>query len=211
MMSAMSSTQRRILLVDDDPITLELIRLTLQNAGYQTLEATSGHDALALAQQIHPDLALLDAVMPGMSGIELARHLREETDVPFMFVSSSQEIEIIRQATEHGAIGYLLKPFDVAQIVPAVEAALAGAVEIKKLRRSEGDLTNALNAGRETSMAVGLLMAKFKTDRDTAFEVLRTYSRSNRCKISEVASRLLAAEEMFNHFNDLFLKQSHSS
>lgn len=207
-MNTLSMPQRRILLVDDEPMTLAIIRLALQNAGYQTIEATSGQDALVLAQQLRPDLALLDAVMPGMSGIELAKHLHEEIHVPFMFVSGSGEVEIVRQATEHGAVGYLLKPFDVAQIVPAVEAALARADEIKQLRRSESDLTTALNAGRETSMAVGILMAKFKTDRNTAFEVLRAYSRSNRCKINDVANRLLAAEEMLNHFNELFSKHS---
>ncbi len=207
-MSSTAIPQRRILLVDDEPMTLAVIRLALQNAGYETIEATTGEDALVLAQQVQPDLALLDALMPGMSGLELARHLQEETHVPFMFVSGASEVKMVREATEHGAVGYLLKPFDVAQIVPAVEAALARADEIKQLRRSEIDLTTALNASRETSMAVGLLMTKFKTDRNNAFEVLRAYSRSHRCKINDVANRLLAAEEMFNHFNDIFTRHT---
>ena len=121
-----------------------------------------------------------------------------------MFISAHAEAEIVKQATEHGAVGYLLKPFDIAQIIPAFEAALGRADEIKRLRSSEANLTIALSAGREASMAVGLLMAKFGADRDTAFEVLRAYSRSNRCKLNDVAESLLSAEEMFISFKVLF-------
>lgn len=205
-MNALASVQRRILLVDDDPSMIETLRLILSLAGFEIIEASTGAEALSLAQQLQPDLALLDAVMPGMSGIDLAKHLHDETNVPFMFVSSSIEDKIVKQATAHGAVGFLVKPFDVAQIVPAVNAALARADEIKRLRRSENELSTALSAARETSMAVGLLMSKYKSDRDTSFEILRSYSRSHRCKIHEVAKQLLEAEELLNGFDKLFSK-----
>lgn len=205
-MLAQPKPARRILIVDDEPLIRTTIGLALRNAGYELAEAGSGQEALCLATEFQPDLALLDAMMPGMSGIELAKRLQTETDIPFMFISANAETEIVKQATEHGAVGYLLKPFDLAQIVPAVEAALGRAEEIKGLRRNEINLTTALNASRETSMAVGLLMAKFHTDRDTAFELLRAYSRSNRCKMNEVAVNLLEAEELFSRFAALFSK-----
>lgn len=207
-MFAKSTAKRRVLLVDDEPLTLAVIGQVLRNAGYETAEAGSGEAALNLAMEFHPDLALLDVVMSGMTGLELARRLQAETDIPFMFISANAEVEIVKQASEYGAVGYLLKPFDIAQIIPAFEAALSRADEIRRLRSSESNLTIALNSGRETSMAVGLLMAKFDTDRHTAFEVLRAYSRSNRCKMNEVAESLLAAEEMFNSFKSLFSKQN---
>jgi response regulator NasT len=205
-MLAQPKPARRILIVDDEPLIRTTIGLALRNAGYELAEAGSGQEALRRATEFQPDLALLDAMMPGMSGIELAKRLQTETDIPFMFISANAETEIVKQATEHGAVGYLLKPFDLAQIVPAVEAALGRAEEIKGLRRNEINLTTALNASRETSMAVGLLMAKFHTDRDTAFELLRAYSRSNRCKMNEVAVNLLEAEELFSRFAALFSK-----
>jgi len=205
-MFAKSTAKRRVLLVDDEPLILATIGQVLRNAGYETAEAGSGEDALKIALEFHPDLALLDVVMTGMTGLELARHLQTETSVPFMFISANAEVEIVKQASEYGAVGYLLKPFDIAQIIPAFEAALSRADEIRRLRSSETNLTIALNSGRETSMAVGLLVAKFGTDRHTAFEVLRAYSRSNRCKMNEVAENLLAAEEMFNSFKILFSK-----
>jgi response regulator NasT len=207
-MLAKSTAKRRVLLVDDEPLILATIGQVLRNAGYETAEAASGEDALKVAQEFDPDLALLDVIMSGMTGLELAKRLQAETDIPFMFISANAEVEIVKQASEYGAVGYLLKPFDIAQIIPAFEAALGRADEIRRLRSSEANLTIALNSGRETSMAVGLLMAKFGSDRHTAFEVLRAYSRSNRCKMNEVAEDLLAAEEMFNSFNALFSKQS---
>lgn len=195
--------QRHILLVDDDGITCDLLTHILQHAGYATSTASTAEAALVAIAGSEPDLALLDVCMPGMSGVELARRLQAETSVPFMFLSSSKDMALIRQATEYGAVGYLAKPFDHAQIVPAVEAALGRADEIRQLRRSEANLTAALAAGRETSMAVGLLMAKFQTDRNTAFEVLRDYARANRTKINEVAQDLLAAEEKLNVFRSM--------
>lgn len=206
-MPAKSSTKRRVLLVDDEPLILATIGQVLRNAGYETAEADSGEAAQNIALEFQPDLALLDVILTGMSGLDLARFLKAETDIPFMFISASAEVEIVRQATEYGAVGYLLKPFDIAQIIPAFEAALSRADEIRRLRNSENNLTIALNSGRETSMAVGLLMAKFGADRHTAFEVLRAYSRSNRSKMNEVAENLLAAEEMLNTFKALFSKQ----
>ena len=206
-MSADSEIKRRVLLVDDDPITLATIAQILKKAGYETAQAGSGKEALSIAAEFYPDLALLDVMMAGMSGIELGKLLQQHGNIPFMFISAHAETEIIKQATDNGAVGYLLKPFDVAQVLPAFEAALGRADDIKRLRSSEANLTVALNASRETAMAVGLLMMKFGVDRQVAFEGLRTYARSNRCKINEVAESLLAAEELASKFRKLFAEE----
>jgi two-component system, response regulator PdtaR len=203
-MTSPSAGKRRVLLVDDDPITLAAINQLLVQAGYETAMADSGDVALSMAAGFQPDLALLDVMMTGMSGIELAKRLQETGNVPFMFISASAEAEIVRQATENGAVGYLLKPFDVAQVLPAFEAALGRADDIRRLRNSEANLTVALNSSRETSMAVGLLMVRFGVNRDLAFDVLRSYARSNRQKINDVAESLLSAEEMLSSFKQLF-------
>jgi response regulator NasT len=191
---------RHILLVDDDELTLDLLSHLLAQAGYVTTRAVSGEMALEIAVRNEPDLALLDVMMPGMSGIDLAARLQAETSVPFMFLSGHGNAETVKRASECGAVGYLLKPFQAAQVMPAIEAALARADEIKKLRRAEVNLTAALAAGRETSIAVGLLMAKCQTDRQTAFEVLRDRARSQRRKLSEVAQELIEAQELINSF-----------
>lgn len=205
-MPAARALQRRLLLVDDDPMLLTLLSTMLRHAGYETVQATSAEEALPIARQEDPDLALLDINLPGMSGLDLAARLTAETAVPFMFLSVLDDGDAVKKAAAYGAVGYLVKPIEAAQVSPAVEAALARADDIRRLKRSEINLTAALAAGRETSMAVGLLMARFQTDRDTAFEVLRDHARSHRRKINEVANELLKAEETLNAFRPSFLE-----
>ena len=197
-MSTPPPIKRRILIVDDDTLLLTFLAEVLGRAGYETVTASSAEEAIRKVEANEPDLAMLDITMPGMSGLELARHLKEGTSVPFMFLSAIGDAESARQAAAHGAVGYVVKPVTPERLLPAFEAALARADEIRQLRRTELNLNAALAAGRETSLAVGLLMGKFQTDRNTAFEVLRDHARSSRRKINEVADQLLAAEEVLN-------------
>lgn len=197
-MTPVPAAKRRILIVDDDPHLLQFLTEVIGHAGYDTVTAGSGEEALQVVAKGEPDMALLDITMPGMSGLELAGKLKESTSVPFMFLSAVGDSESARQAAAHGAVGYLVKPVDAARLMPAFEAGLARADDIRQLRRTETNLNAALAAGRETSLAVGLLMGKFQTDRNTAFEVLRDHARSSRRKINEVADQLLAAEEVLN-------------
>lgn len=197
-MNAAPAPKRCILIVDDDPILLQYLAEVLGHAGYDTVSASSGEEALQQIGAREPDMALLDITMPGMTGLELARHLNQTTTVPFMFLSAIGDSESAKQAAAYGAVGYLVKPVDAERLMPAFAAGLARADEIRQLRRTETNLNAALAAGRETSLAVGLLMGKFQTDRNTAFEVLRDHARSSRRKINEVADQLLAAEETLN-------------
>jgi DNA-binding response OmpR family regulator len=202
-----TAAKRRILIVDDDPLLLQFLTEVISHAGYDTVTASSGENALAIVSRGEPDMALLDITMPGMSGLELAARLKEATTVPFMFLSAIDDAETARQAAAHGAVGYLVKPVDAAHLMPAFEAGLARADDIRQLRRTETNLNAALAAGRETSLAVGLLMGKFQTDRNTAFEVLRDHARSSRRKINEVADQLLAAEETLNSLHTGFAQR----
>ena len=203
-MSASPAAKRRILIVDDDPLLLTFLTEVIGHAGYDTVSASSAEQARGVVAAGEPDLALLDITLPGMTGLELAARLKAETSVPFMFLSAVEDSESARQAAAHGAVGYLVKPVDAARLMPAFEAGLARADDIRQLRRTEVNLNAALVAGRETSLAVGLLMGKFQTDRNTAFEVLRDHARSSRRKINEVADQLLAAEETLNSLHAAF-------
>jgi response regulator NasT len=206
-MSSPVPPRRLILLVDDDPLLLEYLSTVLGHAGYDTLTATSAAEALQRVAEREADiaLALLDVTMPGMSGLDLARRLKDHTSVAFMFLSSVDDAETARQAASHGAVGFVVKPVDAARLLPAFESALARADEIRQLRRTEANLNAALAAGRETSLAVGLLMTRFQTDRNTAFEVLRDHARSSRRKVNEVAEQLVSAEELLNRLHGAFV------
>ena len=187
--------QWHILVVDDDRLVLAALCEGLRNAGYRVTGCASPQDALAVAARDAPDLALLDMRMPGMDGIELGRRLREQGRIPFLYLSAYGEQKIVKQAVEEGALGYLVKPLDIQQIVPSIEAALTRAREIGALRRNEEQLSTALAGNREISMAVGLLMMRDRMNREQAFEVLRGNARAQRRSIADVAGELLSSAE----------------
>ncbi len=193
-----------ILLVDDDAVTLTLLSTCLERAGYPVMTATSGSAALAAVAEKQPALAMLDIDMPGMSGLELAIQLKKKYELAFMFLSAISDTDIIETAVEYGAVGYMLKPVELPKLLPVLKAALARADEIQQLKKSESSLNNALASGRDTSMAIGVLMARYQVDRHTAFEVMRGQARSQRKSLNELANQILEAEECLNQFQSAF-------
>ncbi|MDM5181217.1 response regulator [Massilia sp. DJPM01] len=192
--------KRSLLLVDDDVLILGILNRVLTLGGYEVRVATSGPMALELLAHgaPAPDLALLDVSMPGMSGLELAQHLQAYGAIAVMFLSAEDDQATVRAAIDGGAVGYLVKPIDITRIVPSVQAGLARADELRELRGSESRLTLALQQGREVGMAVGILMERNKTDRETAFRALREHARSHQRKLNDVADDILQATEVLN-------------
>lgn len=199
----------RILIADDDRLILSTLGQGLRDAGYEVFEATDGKAAVNLCESEHPDLAILDIRMPGMTGVEAAHLIRQSTDVPFMFLSAYSEKEVVKLAVDEGALGYLVKPVDIPQLIPSIEAALARAHELSALRKTEHSLNSALKTGREVSMAVGLIMERYRLTRNTAFEVLRRYARENRFKIGRAAEDLLNAADALSISEDILSKAVH--
>jgi two-component system, response regulator PdtaR len=181
-----------IMIVDDDRLVLAALSRGLKDAGYRVSAAANGEDAYAITMRDPPDLALLDMRMPGMNGIELGRRLRER--VPFLYLSAYGDEDTVRDGVAQGALGYLVKPLDIAQILPTVQAALARAAEIRALHEKETQLMTALATNRETAMAVGLLMERKRLDREQAFELLRARARSARRSVQELARDLLSGK-----------------
>lgn len=196
-MIATAAAMPHILLVDDDRLILATLGNGLRRAEYSVSEANSGEEALRLAEERKPDLALLDMRMPGMSGIELAQRLTG-MGIPFIFLSAYSDEPLVKNAAERGALGYLVKPLDVPQIIPSIEAALGRAREIRELRETEEQLSSALEADRETSVAVGILMERRGLDRQEAFETLRTSARAQRRKLKDLAAEIVKAAEVIN-------------
>jgi len=115
----------RILVVDDDRLVLAMVTHGLAQAGFEIIDADNGDDAILLAREHKPDLALLDIRMEGKSGLDVAAYLREHLQIPFMFLSAFTDEETLKQVKALGAVAYLVKPLDIRQIVPAVEEAFA--------------------------------------------------------------------------------------
>lgn len=180
-----------ILLVEDDRLVLHTLARGLRDAGYRILEADSGEIAMQLCSDNRPDLALLDMRLPGMSGIDFARWLKTTLGLPFLFLSAYNDSETVVSAAELGALGYLVKPLDVPQVLPAIRTALQRAAEIQKLHQAELDLGTALKTSRSISMAIGLLMQLNGTGADETFDALRAYCRSNRKRMIDVADQVV--------------------
>jgi diguanylate cyclase (GGDEF)-like protein len=150
--AAEDNRRRCILTVDDDRVLLAVLYIGMRNAGYDIIQATSAEDALEAIKDRTPDLAILDICIPGgMSGLELAKRLRQTTTIPFMFLSSHRGVDVVREAALNGAVGYLVKPVNMMHIIPAVEAALVRAAEIRQLQKIGAELSSALAHGRKAS------------------------------------------------------------
>lgn len=180
-----------ILLVEDDRLVLHMLATGLQAAGLDVQAADSGEKAMLLCADHRPDIALLDMNLPGMSGIDFAKWLKTVAYVPFLFLSAYNDEKTINAAAELGALGYLIKPLDVSQILPSIHTALKRAEEIRKLQQTETDLNTALKTSRSISMAIGLLMQRFATAPDETFEALRAWCRSNRRRMGDVAEQII--------------------
>lgn len=184
-----------LLIADDDRLVLATLAEGLRRAGHTVLEAADGDEAIQLACTRRPDLAILDVRMPGRDGLGVAQWLREHTDVPFLFLSAYGDASVVIEAVESGALGYLVKPLDVEQILPSIDAALVRGRELNALLEEEAQLTAALRLNRQVSMAVGILMARDRVNEQEAFNRLRTEARSQRRKLSDLAVELVQSAE----------------
>ena len=191
----------KILVVDDDRLVLATLAHGLAQAGHEVIDADNGDDAILLAHQHRPDLALLDIRMQGKSGFDVAAYLREHTQVPFMFLSAFSDPQTVAQVQALGAVAYLVKPLDIGQILPVVEAALANL----QTRRAEAavaavvvatDLPPDAAAGPETLIATGIFMQRFSLPRAAALERLQRLAATERRTLDEQAQRVLEAVEM---------------
>lgn len=131
--------------------------------------------------------------MPGRNGLELASRLRELDHIPFILLTATGEAQTVDRGTSAGALAYLVKPVDVPQLVPAIEAALARAAELSELREVRRQLQAALDMDRETNVAIGIVMVQRGLGRREAFEFLRRTARSQRRKLVDLAREVIRA------------------
>ena len=181
-----------LLLVDDDRLILATLSSGLQDMGYQVSTAESVDDAEALLTGgLRPDLAIVDVRMPGRDGLQLADRLRNLDHIPFLMFSAFSDTQTVERASGFGALGYLVKPLDVVQMRPSIEAALQRAQEIDSLRQERAHLQTALNGDRSINVATGITMMQYRLPRDAAFELLRSAARSQRRKLAELAQEAI--------------------
>jgi DNA-binding response OmpR family regulator len=216
----------KILVVDDDRLVLATVTHGLAKAGYEIIDADNGDDAILLARQHRPDLALLDIRMEGMSGFDVAAYLRESLQTPFMFLSAFSDDATVAQVKALGAVAYLVKPLDITQIVPTVEAAL-GTVRAQRERLAASApapfdphphvrpdpfapapapeaSASPVTAPNHTpdpladtvAVAVGVLMHRYSLSRREALDRLQRMAATDNLLLKAEAERLLDAVEL---------------
>ena len=189
----MSNTKGTILVVDDDRLVLATLAHGLAQAGYQVIDADNGDDAILLAREHRPDLALLDIRMQGMGGFDVAAYLREYSRVPFMFLSAFSDAQTAAQAKALGAVACLAKPIDIGQLLPEVARAFADL----RARPVPPPLPDPRTVpAPEVSMAVGVLMHRHSMQRGAALERLHQLAVEENLSVVEQAVRVLEAVEL---------------
>ena len=183
----------RILVAEDETIIrLDLVEM-LGRAGLEVCaEARDGEEAVELARQHEPDLAIMDVKMPRLDGIEAARRILEENPIPIVMLTAYGQDELVSRAVEAGVFGYLVKPFREQDLLPAIHAARARHDELQALRAEAESLTEALAARKVIERAKGLLMQKENLNEQQAFERLRKASQVSQRPLKVIAEAVVA-------------------
>ena len=198
------SSKGKILVVDDDRLVLATLTHGLAQAGYEIIDADNGDDAILLAREHRPDLALLDIRMEGKSGFDVAAYLRDYCQTPFMFLSAFSDDSTVAQVKALGAVAYLVKPLDIGQIVPAVEAAFAQ-LHLRRAQAARATASDSADAAapadplsQPVAIAVGVLMHRYSLSRGAALERLERLAAAESRPLVQQAERLLEAVELLS-------------
>ena len=160
-----------VLIVDDIPENLSLLHDALDEAGYTVLVATNGESALQRAKQSLPDVILLDALMPGIDGFEVARRLKADFathHIPIVFMTGLTETEHVVAAFSAGAADYVTKPLQPAQVLARIAAHMHNARQMKQAR-------SALDAFGQATVAVRSRDGKLVWQTPLARSLLKDY------------------------------------
>ena len=183
-----------VLVVDDDRLVLATLCAGLRQAGIEVIEADNGDEAILMARRHRPQLAILDMRMQGKSGMDVARYLSANTQTGFLFLSAFNDSATIEEAKRLGALGYLVKPLDVKQIVPAVNAALA-----RLAKPAPAAAAAAFTRGqRDEQVAIGILMERLRLDYDHAVDALRNQARAEGVSVEALATSMVEAANRLN-------------
>ncbi len=183
----------KILIAEDETLIRLDLKEILDRAGFDVCaEARDGEEAVALARDAEPDLAILDVKMPRLDGIEAARRILDERPIPIVMLTAYGHDELVSRAVEAGVFGYLVKPFRESDLLPAISAARARHAELEALRAEAESLADALATRKVVERAKGLLMEREGLSESDAFARLRRASQVSGRPMKVVAEALVA-------------------
>lgn len=192
----MPNAATRIVIADDEPLIRIDLRENLESLGYDVVgEAADGKHAVEMARKLHPDIVLMDIKMPEMDGIAALRVLTEENVAPVLLLTAYGEGELVQQASDAGAVAYLVKPYRQSDLQPAIEVALARFNELRTLRSELQDVREALTVRKLVERAKGLLMETQGLKEAEAFRRIQKLSMDTRKSMKDVAEAILLAHQ----------------
>ena len=190
---AMSKAPVRILVAEDEAlIRMDLIEM-LQEAGYAVVaEATNGEEAIALATEHQPDLAILYVKMPVLDGISAAEKII--SIAPVLMLTAFSQKELVDRARDAGVMAYVVKPFTIGDLVPAIEIAISRHTQMKSLADEVADLHERLETRKIIDRAKGILMKALNLSEPEAFSWIQRAAMDRRLTMKEVANAVISPE-----------------
>jgi response regulator NasT len=192
-MSNDATTSIRILVAEDEAlIRMDLVEM-LQEAGYDVVaQATNGEEAIALANEHHPDLAILDVKMPVLDGISAAEKII--AIAPVLMLTAFSQRELVDRARDAGVMAYVVKPFTIGDLVPAIEIAISRHTQMKSLADEVADLHERLETRKIIDRAKGILMKALNLSEPEAFSWIQRAAMDRRLTMKEVAHAVISPE-----------------
>jgi AmiR/NasT family two-component response regulator len=183
----------RILIAEDETIIRLDLRDLLERAGHEVVaEARDGEEAIELAREHEPELAVMDVKMPRLDGIEAAKRILADRPIPIVMLTAYGQDELVGRAVEAGVFGYLVKPFREQDLVPAIAAAKARHAELQEVRGQAESLSEALAARKVIEQAKGILMEAEGLTEAVAFARLRKASQATGRPLRVIAEAVIA-------------------
>lgn len=183
---------RRVLVAEDEAlIRLDIVE-TLREHGFEVIaEAADGEEAIARAEELKPDLVVMDIKMPNMDGITAAKRMAE-LKIPVVLLTAFSQKELVEQAVEAGAMAYVVKPFTPTDLIPAVEIAFSRHSQMIALESEVSDLIDRLETRKMVDRAKGLLITKgLVKDEPEAFRWIQKTSMDGRLTMKDVARTII--------------------
>jgi AmiR/NasT family two-component response regulator len=185
----------RVVIAEDEALIRLDLREMLQEEGFEVVgEAADGEQAVALAQQLLPDLVICDIKMPKMDGIAAAAQITSERIAPVVMLTAFSQRDLIERARDAGAMAYLVKPFQKRDLLPAIEIATSRFAEIKALEAEVSGLRERLEARKLIERAKGTLMSQHAMTEPEAFRWIQRAAMDNRTSMRAVAELVLSGD-----------------
>jgi AmiR/NasT family two-component response regulator len=186
---------RRVLLAEDEALIRLDLKEMLQEEGYEVVgEVGDGESAVRLAEQLRPDLIILDVKMPGMDGITAAERIAANRIAPVVILTAFSQRDLVERARDAGAMAYLVKPFQKRDLLPAIEMAVSRHAEIVSLESEVSTLSERLEARKIVERAKGVLQVEHGLSEPEAFRWIQRTSMNRRSSMRSVAEAVIAGE-----------------